>query len=398
MSIQSSSIKRNDEIKITVYRGTKQIGGCCTVIEYGDSKIAIDIGSPLPGTSQEQLIIEGITEGTPNCDAVLLTHYHGDHIGECSNVLDGIPIYASSLCAEIMIAYQNHMANHIDNPIDANKIVSFSFNEKLAIGDFTIFPIESDHSAVGSVMFLIEVGGKRILHTGDFRLHGRRYETLIGHIKTIGDIDLLITEGTSLARIADDPWNEDRVKNEMEHLLKKYKYCFVHCSSTNLDRLEIISTAVERGKYFIVSPFIKQLFDISEKYGFNKFNKPLIDGYNLRLEEKGFSYVVRNDTRSKNRMKYFFDKYPEDSCYIYSMWRGYMEMESNKELYNIADGKVMHVHSSGHITKEDLNSFIKLVAPDKIIVIHTENDGDYSDILYRDRIVAITDGEEYVVT
>ena len=397
MSIQSSSINSNDKIKIIVYRGTKQVGGCCTVIEFGNSKIAIDIGSPLPGTNQEQLIIEGITEGTPNCDAVLLTHYHGDHIGECSNILDGIPIYACSLCAEIMIAYQNHMANHIDNPIDANKIVPFSFNQKLVIGDFTIFPIESDHSAVGSVMFLIEVGGKRVLHTGDFRLHGCRYEKLMEQINEIGNIDLLITEGTSLSRNEDDPWNEDRVKNEMEHLFKKYKYCFVQCSSTNLDRLEIISRVVERGKYFIVSPFIKKLFDISEKYGVNSFNKPLIDGDNLRLEEKGFTYILRNDSQSKKRMSYF-NKYPENSCYIYSMWKGYMEMDSNKDFYNIANGKVQHVHSSGHVTKEDLNSFIKLVDPNKIIVIHTENNGYYSDILYRDRIAGITDKEEFIVT
>ena len=52
-------------------------------------------------------------------------------------------------------------------------------------------------------MFIVECDGKTILHTGDFRDHGYLGHFLAGTLKkfvTGRDIDVLITEGTTLSR------------------------------------------------------------------------------------------------------------------------------------------------------------------------------------------------------
>jgi ribonuclease J len=71
-------------MNIVIHRGTHQIGGCVTEINTTQARIFSDLGSKLPdqdgNTLPVTLQIDGVTQGHDNCDAVLFTHYHGDHI------------------------------------------------------------------------------------------------------------------------------------------------------------------------------------------------------------------------------------------------------------------------------------------------------------------------------
>ena len=73
-------------MKITIHRGTNQIGGCITEIQSAKgNKILIDLGHNLPNgddnaddvlDKQENLnaILKGVSD-------IFYSHYHGDHIG-----------------------------------------------------------------------------------------------------------------------------------------------------------------------------------------------------------------------------------------------------------------------------------------------------------------------------
>ena len=67
-------------MKITIHRGN-QIGGCITTIEHDGCKIIIDLGSNLPGSKEKELTKEDIDSITSGANAILYTHYHGDHTG-----------------------------------------------------------------------------------------------------------------------------------------------------------------------------------------------------------------------------------------------------------------------------------------------------------------------------
>lgn len=69
-------------VKIKIHRGTNQIGGSITEIYTENTHIFIDFGSELnvdPDESTDDKMIDMINH--TKCDAVLFSHYHGDHVG-----------------------------------------------------------------------------------------------------------------------------------------------------------------------------------------------------------------------------------------------------------------------------------------------------------------------------
>lgn len=81
-------------MKITIHRGTDQIGGCVTEYEHNGWRLFVDYGEQLPGSQETgPLEIEGLTKGDLSKSALLITHYHGDHIGCIKDLPDGLSIY-----------------------------------------------------------------------------------------------------------------------------------------------------------------------------------------------------------------------------------------------------------------------------------------------------------------
>jgi ribonuclease J len=378
----------DNKVRVTVYRGAEEIGGCCTEISYKGTRIAIDFGSPLPEEKAEELKIEGLTYGSSTFDAVLLTHYHGDHVGELGRINADIPVYMGGFAKDIITAYRRHNPRLFTN-IDIDRFTDLNAGEEITIGSLQITPILSDHSAAEAFMFLIKAGNFNILHTGDFRLHGRYREELLSRVKEIGRIDLLITEGTTLSRNEDKDTNytEEYAENKIREYIYENKYCFIILSSTNFERFQGISDSIDRyrkdnkpkGKYFIVDRFQNILFKIAEKrlperYSFKSKNTY---GHNLDagMEKIGFVMLIRaGNATHKALLRKYLKEYPEKTIIIYSMYTGYLKPGKLKRLTDLAHDKnrLRVVHSSGHVTKQDLASFIDTVAVKNVIVIHTE--------------------------
>jgi ribonuclease J len=142
-------------MEIIVHRGTHQIGGCITEIKSSKgTRIAIDIGENLPtmdGRKLPEVKVEGLTEGSPNFDAVFITHYHGDHIGLYNKILKDIPIYIGEISKEIFKILQKYLlkAKFVSESDLAliDKFKTYKIPEKILIKDILITPIEVDHSA-----------------------------------------------------------------------------------------------------------------------------------------------------------------------------------------------------------------------------------------------------------
>ena len=86
--------------EIKIYNGN-QIGGCITVISSKKAKIMIDFGENLPGA--ESVEENEFNWETEKIDAVLFTHYHGDHIGRFKEIPEAIPLYMGKLTRQVMI-------------------------------------------------------------------------------------------------------------------------------------------------------------------------------------------------------------------------------------------------------------------------------------------------------
>ena len=394
------------EVKVVVHRGTHQIGGCCTEIRTDKTRILIDFGSNLPGSDSSVLLIPGVTSFGKRCDGIFITHNHGDHIGELDRVYADIPVFMGKKMILMQQEYRKHMKGHLEEQVHENEIQEIFAERKIEIGNMTVTPILSDHSAIQSFMFLIETEGKRILHTGDFRLHGPHREPLLDRLKMIGNLDLLITEGTTLSRDqagSDMRWTEQMISEKCGELINRYKYCFMLTSTGNIDRIQSFANAIPAGKYFVADDYQKELLQIAfddnleNAYGLKKI---LTYGTNIKkkMERQGFGMLVRVGKTDADIVRDFANRYPTDTCFIYSMWSGYDTKGSNIDKFcKIAGRHVYTLHVSGHVTKEDLDEMIQSIEPKAVIFIHTETGINDMRLKCRDKIVNISDKEAYTI-
>ena len=162
-------------MNITVHRGTHQIGGSAIEISTASTRIMLDFGNELSLDEKYipiNLDIDGVTKGKPDCDGIVISHYHMDHLDQLTSALSEIPLYMGELSKEIALIGAEYQDRGLYlRLLGAN---TFRGGEVFSIGDIRIRPLVIDHSATDSYMFVIEAEGKRVLYTGDFRMYGLR--------------------------------------------------------------------------------------------------------------------------------------------------------------------------------------------------------------------------------
>lgn len=401
-------------MKLTIHRGTHQIGGCVTEITTATTRIFLDFGAELPGPNgeirQETLSIPGLTEGNPRCDGVFFTHAHGDHMGNIHRILPAVPLYMGKAARAISLV----LNQQLDTVMNRERQLAafqrahiFTAGEAISVGDITVTPIWVDHSAFDSYMFLIDADGIRVLHTGDFRGHGRYGCSLLRALHTYAkNVDWLITEGTMLSRPHEDVRSEWELSEEAGKILKKHQRVFVLCSSTNIDRIHTFCRANPDRRPIVCDRYQKNVLDTAVN------NAPgWLNGHDFRqvipdsprnqklhewMDEKGFLMFVRANDHFRKRMEFC-----KGSCkVIYSMWNGYREGPmQNARIVDFLDGfDVIPLHTSGHVTPTDLRRVYEGVRPRRgVIPMHTENPEGFQRIIPAEKLRFLRDGETFLL-
>ncbi len=444
---------------IRIFRGN-QIGGCVTVIstEYeGDiHRIMIDYGSSLPG-SDKQKDFQYPWEEKP-VDAVFFTHYHGDHAGRLMEIPKDIPIYMGATARQVLINIQEALgkSKNVDDAeqhrqeaalLKDNKRVKVFRRkgrcyETVHLPGFQVEPYSVDHSAYDAYMFLIEAadaerpdGKYRILHTGDFRGHGRRGKVMMplieSYIHEFGKrkVDTLVIEGTMMSRSKEAVLSETEMQMQAARFLYQHKYAFLICSSTNLDSLASFYQAAQMtnrryGRYmYVYSEYFRKQLELftntagrfTDVYKFERVAR-LLDMDTIppgqkkkvpmtrreMMEKFGFLAVIKPEDFYGKYIDMFIDAYKagridEMPVLIYSMWDGYVQEyrigKNGEKTVNKAKKDawidflrrqekkgvlVKHLHTSGHAAVQMLADVINAVDPqDKIYPMHTECAEDF---------------------
>lgn len=391
-------------MNIIIHRGTHQIGGSAIEISTASTRIILDFGNELSLDEKYtpiNLEIDGVTKGLPDCDGIVISHYHMDHLGQLTSALPEIPLYMGELSKKVaMISAEYQDKNLYLRLLGAN---TFRGGEAFTIGDIRIRPLVIDHSAADSYMFVIEAEGKRVLYTGDFRMHGLRHHILDQLVNTyIGEVDVLITEGTSLSRDADKYISEAAVLDDISSYIQDGKYVFVMCSSTNIDRIMGIWQNMPNDKVLICDAYQKRILDtvINNVYYesslYRRHDSPLVlskGPYPKYYMDHGFVSLVRGTESFISQIKEF----PKDDVrIIYSMWTGYIE--ENLALKTLLETYPTYIcHASGHVSKDDLIKFIELVNPDAIIPVHTDNPERLEELVPHRNVYIVNDNEPFII-
>lgn len=375
------------------------------------------MGEELPSTNnneQTPFEIEGITKGTPDCNAVLITHYHGDHVGMFEKVLPQIPIYMGKVAKRIYMVVQETLKTKLNkgNPVKVQSFNEYAIGKPIYFGDIKVTPYTIDHSAFDAYMLLIEADGKRILHTGDFRMHGARGNKMPAVFeKYCKNIDVLITEGTMLSRINEQVFTEHELGLKAEKFLQTNKYVFALCSSTNIDTIaEFYNAALKNNKPFIVCEKdfqakilkIVTLNSFSQFYNFDR-RKVYSYGENLHdfMAEKGFFFLGRANYVTQKAIESF-----PDSLLIYSMWSGYLDEKHpafdkyKSDFINnaISNGcKIVNLHTSGHASVDEIIKICEITEAKTIIPIHSESPEKLKELGVSGNIVNLQDNEIFSI-
>ena len=377
-------------MEVKIIKGTNQIGGCITEIKSKNTRILIDFGNDLED-SKESFDLDGLTYNKSKYDAVFITHSHIDHIGLINKINEDIPIYVE----ESSLKIYNITCDFCGEDKLTRKINVFNMYDEIQVNDIKVTPYRVDHSSYNSCMFLIECEGKKILHTGDFRLHGRKKDETLNNLKKIGKVNLLITEGTSLSRDVLEYNTEEELEKEVTKYMKKYDQVFIMHSSTNIDRtISFIKSALRTGKNYILDLFtysLNQVINMNIKVDYKRIFvwKPL--RYSYKDE------TFKNEYMNFDNSSFFGKKYAmnikvsmlddikklketgliTNACLIYSMWSGYIEKEDKlKNFINeIKDMGIefKEIHTSGHADISSMKKLNEIINPDNTIIIHTEN-------------------------
>lgn len=386
-------------MNIKVHRGTHQIGGCVTEYEFNGYHLFVDYGEELPGGPKKgDPQVEGLTHGDISKSALLITHYHGDHIGCITKLPPKLHIFMGKVGRDIQLELSDHLKSvdgvHQEMLDRLHTVYTFEPGKAFAWGDFNIMPVMIDHSAFDAYAFKIKADGVTAFHTGDFRTHGFRSKTLPDVIKKfIGEVDCVVCEATNVSRPDATSLSEPALQREYKKLFREHKNNVVYVSTTNIDRLfALYHAACETNRVFIIDKLQKRIMDIvsmrdpiwgkSEMYNFEESKQPIpltkkrgrfwmTDKLKWLLGKMGYVLIARSNP--------YFDEFiqmiPGEKQTYLSMWNGYVDTSKpayNEKLAKSLGEGFLYKHTSGHCDMNSLRDVFRLLHPKTIIPIHTE--------------------------
>jgi len=429
-------------MKLTIHRGTREIGGSCVEIRTAQARVIIDIGMPLSfnglpiekdflnKSNEKELKVCGILPNiqglykkeVPIVDAIILSHAHQDHYGLLRYVHPDIPVYLTE--GELKILE----ISDIFLPFKTGRVNSriIEPGKNFFIKDIKVTPYLVDHSAFEALAFLIEGDKKRIFYSGDFRTHGRK-GVLIKKLmeKPPSRIDCLLLEGTSIGREDKEDKDETSVELAIAKVLKtNEKMTFFMSSSQNIDRLVTAFRACKQtGSILIIDIYTAYVLDQIQTarktlphHTWEGVRVATLKHHADKLTEAGqgvfvedcrkHSISMKDIQKQKNRMLFltrdnrifrqFVVKYPQmqGATVIYSMWEGYLTDDFQVFCRkNSLDLKIIHV--SGHASARDLAAFARALNPKVVIPIHTFHAERYKESVNNVRM--LKDGEVFDV-
>lgn len=439
-------------MNITIHRGTAQIGGCVTEYEQDGWKVFVDFGEQLPGhkSSIDDLKIEGLTYGDTSKSILLITHYHGDHIGKLCDIADSVKVFMGQYACEIYQKLQLRLS-HIRGVAgqkalsayeQTKKIHTFVDGSVINFGPFEILPVKMDHSAFDAYGFVIRSENETdlgVFHTGDFRAHGLYTEDFFDAMEDVGEVTAIVCEGTNIEREDSTARKEYEIEDEFTEQFKKNKYNAVFVSSTNIDRIfgiyraarkagrlvfmddfqfDILQTVIGQSDWTgeldaahidedesdsdIVLPDGRYTFDLGQPYvlKLNRFNRETPSFY---IPDKLINYMLQKGcviiARSSHQFTELINSLPTEQTRKYlSMWKGYLEPSSpafNQSLASAIGDDYEYIHTSGHADTDSLEKLFWNIEHEVIIPMHTSNPQKFLSVFKDEKVTVIDDGKSY---
>lgn len=388
-----------EALTITVHRSSHQIGGNCIELQCAGQRLLLDAGQPLDAIEQREPVFPPTLDlSTPA--TVLISHPHADHFG----LLGGIPstwsVYSGEASRELMGLSASLGRWRLP------EVTTWRHRQPFTVGPFRITPLLTDHSAFDAHMLLIEAGGRRLLYTGDFRIHGRK-PTLVERLmaRPPGQLDALVMEGTTLGREGEIPSEDDLEERFVDLLGRTTGRVFVAWAGSQVDRtVTLVRACKKAGRRLVVDLYtadiLRRLLPWSPRLpqpGTPLVSTVITTGLARCYRRRGWDATVSALAKGAYSVARLRDEprtvimvraslladfargglVPTDGdAWNWSQWRGYLSVPAGQQVQAWFDGRqcpAEHLHTSGHARPEDLRAFACAMRPRVLIPVHGEH-------------------------
>ncbi|KKP59437.1 MAG: RNA-metabolising metallo-beta-lactamase [Candidatus Magasanikbacteria bacterium GW2011_GWC2_34_16] len=280
--------EENNKLKVIVVGGLEEVGRNCTLLEYGNNIIIIDMGlqfpeEDMPGIDYIIPNISYLKGKEKNIRGVIITHAHYDHIGGIPHLIPALgypPIYGLPLTNAIIKKRQEDYKD-----LKPLNIHNLHIDDKLRLGCFDLEFFHLNHNIPDSMGIVIKTPEGVIVHTGDWKFDYQPAGEQPADLQKIARIGsegvmALLSDSTNASQVGHQI-SEAEVGTNLEEIIGKAPgRIIIGTFASLLTRVkQIIETAEKLGKVVALSGFsMKSNVAIAKELGYMKFSpKTLID-------------------------------------------------------------------------------------------------------------------------
>jgi ribonuclease J len=384
-----------DKLRVIVLGGLEEVGRNCTLLEYGNDIILIDMGLQFP---EEDM--PGIDYIIPNMSylrgkenrvrGVIITHGHYDHIGGIPHTVPRIgnpPIFGLPVTAGIVRKRQE------DYPGVQINVKEISVDDRLVLGNFQIEFVHINHSIPDAVGIIVHTPIGTVVHTGDWKFDftpadGKPAD--FSKIAQIGSQGVLALMGDSTnAGQSGHQISEAEIGTTLRTIIEKATgRVIIGTFASMLSRVkQIIEIAQENGRKVAIDGFsMKTNVEIAKVLGYIKI-KPgtlidinQVDDYPLNKvivmctgaqgeERAALMRIANGEHRSVNLVQ--GDTVVFSSSIIPGNERTVQRLKDTlyRKGAEVIHYAMMDVHAGGHAKNEDIKLMLMLFKPKYYIPI-----------------------------
>ena len=395
-------MKSENEILFCPLGGSGEIGANMNLYGFGEPNnhkwVVVDCGITFAEESVPGIDIiipdpDFLYQHKDNCEAIIITHGHEDHIGALTHVWPNIMcnIYSTPFTGSLIKEKFKEKKIVIDEYL---KIIPL--NGKIDLDFVKVNLVSLTHSILEPNALLFEYSGQKIFHTGDWKcdlnpMMGDNFNE--SKLKEIGDQGILamVCDSTNIFSEGRSGSEKD-VKDSMLNIFEQQKKrILVTTFASNAARMQTVFQCAEKvGRLVsLVGRSMHRIYNVAKSCGYFENVKPPLDPRDAKKiprdkivylctgsqgEPRGAMNRICNqdhpdvDIVSDDTVIFSSRIIPGNEKKLYSMHNILVRRN-----INVISEENAFVHVSGHPGREEMNEMYNWIRPDISVPVHGEH-------------------------